>query len=205
MFAKCFRQTKRFETQPCVCIFGTFPPSVFLSVHPPLCFRSPTSCHLSIRAASSANLVASRSQTSAQCLTVRYVPASLSSREGVVSPFHQPAALLLLLSALVLLSATPCLSARLFGNESVSWRFFFIPAGGAAVMFTSMSLQCQVAPVLDGLVHCGRGMWIESSSPGIFSGFTLAFRVLYQNTLFNFFKSDFILTCLCNHCVSLLE
>lgn len=52
-------------------------PSVSLSTHPPicLCVQSPTSCHLSIRAASSPNFVASRSQMSPQCLTVRYVPA----------------------------------------------------------------------------------------------------------------------------------
>lgn len=51
-----------------------------------VCLPSPTSCHLSIRAASSPNPVASRSQTPPQYLTVRYVPAIL---EGWVSHFNR--------------------------------------------------------------------------------------------------------------------
>lgn len=69
--------------------------SVFLSIHLSVCLPSPTSCHLSIRAASSPNRVASRSQMPPQYLTVRYVPAIL---KGWVSHFNQapslPAALL---------------------------------------------------------------------------------------------------------------
>lgn len=42
-----------------------------------LCVPNPTSCHLSIRAPSSPNFVASRFQMPLQCLTVGYVPVTL--------------------------------------------------------------------------------------------------------------------------------
>lgn len=103
-----------------VLIYSRSISSVFLSIHLSVCLPSPTSCHLSIRAASSPNLVASRSQMPPQYLTVRYVPAFL---KGGVSHYNQvsplPAALLAAISPGFFLSkSTLCLC--LFGNEWVS-------------------------------------------------------------------------------------
>lgn len=75
------------------------------SIHLSVCLPSPTSCHLSIRAASSPNLVASRFQMPHQYLTVRYVPAIL---KGGVSHYNQasplPATLLAAISPGLFLS-----------------------------------------------------------------------------------------------------